>query len=129
MCFKIIYFIVLQISGVMKLTFCKQHGKERESFNVQLHKDPLDNSSIIDPLDNSSIIDPLENSSIILEDEHMYSNEVLVDPDTSLPVSKKRRGRPRKIDTRNARSKVCSTVCKHYFIELFLFPTVTTSSS
>lgn len=48
--------------------------------------------------------DPLGNSSIFMEDEPR--NEVLVDPDISPPVSKKRKGKPRKLGTRTARSKV-----------------------
>ena len=52
--------------------------------------------------------DPLGNSSIFMEDEH--SNEVLVDPDTSPPASKKRKGKPRKLGTRTTRSRVCTCV-------------------
>lgn len=55
--------------------------------------------------------DPLGNSSIFMEDEH--SNEVLVDPDTSPPASKKRKGKPRKLGTRTTRSRVYTCV---YFI-------------
>ena len=50
--------------------------------------------------------DSLGNSSIFIEDEP--SNEVLVDPDTSPPGSKKRKGKPRKLGTRTAKSKVCT---------------------
>lgn len=52
--------------------------------------------------------DPLGNSSIFIEDEH--SNEVVVEPNISPPVSKKRKGKPRKLGTRTARSKVV-TLC------------------
>lgn len=70
------------------------------SEDVQPVKDRVAAESFTLELDE----DPLGNSSIFMDDEP--SNEVLVDPDTSPPVSKKRKGKPRKLGTRTARSKV-----------------------
>ena len=84
----------------------KQPPKDRvaaESFTLELDEDPLGNSSMF------------------LEDEH--NNEVLVDPDTSPPVSKKRKGNPRKLGTRTTRSKVCECMCV-YILCVYVFKNI-----
>ena len=90
-----------------KTTEAEQVTEEPPSVDKQPPKDRVAAESFTLELDE----DPLGNSSMFLEEEH--NNEVLVDPDTSPPVSKKRKGNPRKLGTRTTRSKVCGCMCVH----------------